>query len=107
MSACGNENSENPNKTSQYHQIQRVFRCNMPMSAETLLNFVIDLLVGWLDFYCISTFVGYLMLSPFYVNSRLYFKQFSLAWVHSLIAKIISISNYSVYSSSSNSANSV
>ena len=35
------------------------------------------------------------------------FKQFSLAWVHSLIVKNISISNYSVYSNSSKSANSV
>ena len=31
----------------------------------------------------------------FYVNKQFYFKQFSLAWVHSLIVKNISISNYS------------
>ena len=32
----------------------------------------------------------------FYANSQLYFKQFSLAWVHSLIVKNISILSYSV-----------
>ena len=38
--------------------------------------------------------------SIFYVNNQFYFKQFSLAWVHSLIVKNISIANYSVYSNS-------
>ena len=32
----------------------------------------------------------------FYTNNQFYFKQFSLAWVHSLIAKKISITSYSV-----------
>ena len=32
----------------------------------------------------------------FYTNSQFYFKQFSLARVHSLIVKNISISSYSV-----------
>ena len=32
----------------------------------------------------------------FYVNNQFYLKQFSLTWVHSLIIKNISISNYSV-----------
>ena len=32
----------------------------------------------------------------FYVNNQFYFKQFDLAWVHNLIVKNISISNYSV-----------
>ena len=36
-------------------------------------------------FYDISTFVGYLMPNPFYANSQFYFKQFSLALLHSLI----------------------
>ena len=40
-------------------------------------------------------------------QNPVYFKQFNLAWVHSLIVKNISISSYSVYSNSSNSANSV
>ena len=53
----------------------------------------------------ISTFVGYLMPNPFYANDQFYFKQFSLAWVHSLIVKNITISNYSVYSNNSNSNN--
>ena len=53
-------------------------------------------LIGWLGFYGISTFVGYLTPSPFYVNNQFYLKQFSLAWVHSLIVKNSSISNYSV-----------
>ena len=49
-------------------------------------------LVGWLvGFYGISIFVGYLMPNPFYVNSQLYLKQFSLAWVHSLIIKTVLI----------------
>ena len=32
----------------------------------------------------------------FYINKQFYFKQFSLAEVHNLIVKNISISNYSV-----------
>ena len=37
-------------------------------------------MVGWLvDFYGISTFVGYLTTNPFYANSQFYIKQFSLA----------------------------
>ena len=44
---------------------------------------------GWLVVwvYAISTFVSYLTRNPFYVYSQFYFKQFSLAWVHSLIVK--------------------
>ena len=54
-------------------------------------------LVGWLfGFYGISTVEGYLMPNPFYTNKQFYFKQFSLAWVHSLIVKNSSISSYSV-----------
>ena len=42
----------------------------------------------WLvGFYGISTFVGNLMPNLFYADSQFYFKQFSLAWVHSLIVK--------------------
>ena len=64
-------------------------------------------LVGWLfGFYGISTFVGYLTPNPFLYN-QFYFKQFSLAWVHSLIVKNIFISSYSVFSNSFNSTNSV
>ena len=51
---------------------------------------------GLVWFYGISTFVGYLTPNPFYVNNQFYLKQFGLAWVHSLIVKNISISNYSV-----------
>ena len=40
-------------------------------------------------------------------SNQIYFKQFSLAWVHSLIVKIISIFSYSILSESSNSAKSV
>ena len=48
--------------------------------------------IGWLfGFYDISIFVGYLM-----PNNQFYFEQVSLAWVHSLIVKNISISSYSV-----------
>ena len=43
----------------------------------------------------------------FYTNNQFYFKQSSLAWVHSLIVKNISISSYSVESNSSNLNNSV
>ena len=46
--------------------------------------------VGWLvGFYGMSTFVGYLSQIHFYANSQLYFDQFSLAWVHSLIVKTV------------------
>ena len=65
-------------------------------------------LVGWLfRFYSISTFIGYLMPNPFYSNNQFYFKPFSLAWVHSLIVKNISISNNSVLSNSSYPSNSL
>ena len=41
--------------------------------------------VWWLvGFYGISTFVVYLMPNPFYTINQFYFKQFNLAWVHSL-----------------------
>ena len=43
-------------------------------------------LVGGCGFYGISTFVGYLMPNSF-LYKLFYFKQFSLAWVHSLIVK--------------------
>ena len=36
-------------------------------------------LVWFVGFYGISTFVGYLMPNPFYVNNLFYLKQFSLA----------------------------
>ena len=44
----------------------------------------------FVGFYGISTFVGYLAPNPFLC------KQFSLAWVHSLIVKNSSISNKAV-----------
>ena len=49
-----------------------------------------------LFFYGTSTFVGYLMPNPLYTNKLFYFKQFSLALVHSWILKNISTSSYSV-----------
>ena len=65
--------------------------------------------VGWLfGFYGISTFVGivgYSIPNPFFTNNQFYFEQFSLAWVHSLVVKNISISSYSVFSNCSNLAN--
>ena len=51
-------------------------------------KFVFGRLVGWfVGFYGISTFPGYLMSNPFYANNLFYFKQFSLAIIHSLIVK--------------------
>ena len=47
-------------------------------------------LVGWV-FYNKSIFVGYLTPNPFNANSQLYFKQFSLALVHSLIFQTVLI----------------
>ena len=38
---------------------------------------------GLFEFYGISTFVGYLMPNPFLCIKQFYFKQFSLAQVHS------------------------
>ena len=60
-----------------------------------------------IGFHGISTFVGDLMPNPFYTNKQFHFKQFCLALVHSLINKNISIFNYSVWSNSFNSNNSV
>ena len=51
-----------------------------------------------LAFYGISTCVGYLTSNSFYTNSQFYFKQFSLALVHSLIDKNISIDDHQVWS---------
>ena len=66
------------------------------------------MMVGWFGLvYGISTFVCYLMPSLFYTNNQFYFRQFSLAWVHSLIVKNISISSYSIYSNSSVLNNSI
>ena len=45
---------------------------------------------------CVCWLVGFYGQIYFYVDSQLYFKQSSLAWVHSLIVKNISISSYSV-----------
>ena len=47
------------------------------------------------------------MNTQFNCQKHFYFKQFSLAWIHSLIVKNISILNYLIYSNSSDSANSV
>ena len=58
---------------------KRNMKCKQPRAG-------FDWLVGWLVwFYGASTFIGYLTPSPFYVNNQLYFKQFSLAWIHSWI----------------------
>ena len=53
-------------------------------------------LVGWLVFMAYQPLKVIWRLIHFYVYNQFYFKQFSLAWVHSLIVKNISISNYSV-----------
>ena len=45
------------------------------------------------------------MLIHFYTNKQIYFKQFSLALVHSLIVKNIFISSYSGYSNGFDSNN--
>ena len=55
-----------------------------------------DLVGKLFGFNGISTSVNYLMPNPFHTNNQFYFKEFSLAWVHSLIVKNISISIYSV-----------
>ena len=71
------------------------------------------MVVGWLfGFYGISTFVGYLMPNPFFMKIVLFQTiQFSISTQfkckYRLIVKNVSISSFSVYSSSSNSANSV
>ena len=53
------------------------------------------LMVGWVLWH-IHLFRLFNDKSIFYSNDQFYFKQFSLAWVHSLIVKNISISSYSV-----------
>ena len=62
-------------------------------------------MVGWLVFIAYQPLQVIQWQIHLYTNSQFYFKQFSLASVHSLIVKNISISNYSVYSNSFNSAN--
>ena len=47
--------------------------------------------VGWLGFMAYQPLSIILRQNHFYANSRLYFKQFSLAWVHSLIVKTVLI----------------
>ena len=75
-------------------------QCNFKIfqEADSLLLILFTLgLIDWLfGFYSISTLVGYLMPNIFYTNNQFNFKQFSLAWVRSLIVKNISISSYSV-----------
>ena len=64
-------------------------------------------LFGWLGFMAYQTFVGYLMPNPLLCKRSVLFQTIQSEWVHNLIVKNISISNYSVYSNSSNSAYSV
>ena len=52
-------------------------------------------LVGWILWH-INLCRLFNAKSIFYTNNQFYFKQFSLAWVNSLIVKDISISSYSV-----------
>ena len=64
-----------------------VHHCNNPGNLKSYSEY-------WLvGFDGISAFVGYLMPNPFHKNNQFYFKQFSLARVHSLIVKNISISS--------------
>ena len=71
--------------------------CIPPILLKLLHRAQMCVLVGWLfGFYSISTFVDYLTQYPFYTNKQFYFKQFSLAWVDSLVVKNISISSYLV-----------
>ena len=60
--------------------------------------------MGWLfGFYGLSTFVDYLMPNLFYTKNQFYFKQFSLARVHSLIIKKhFYLKQYSIVSYNSN-----
>ena len=79
------------------------------IGSELLNEFISKVLsqVGWLVEFCgISTSVGYLMTNLF-LSKLFYLKKFCLVKVHILYIKNISISRSSVYSNSSNSANSV
>ena len=64
-------------------------------------------MVGWLGFMAYQPLQVIYRQIRFYVNYQFYFNKFSLVWVHDLIIKNISILSYSVYSKSSNLANSV
>ena len=67
------------------------FNCQA-MNLSLQSRYCLSWLVGWLvRFYGISTFVGWQIY--FYTNNLFYNKQFSLAWVQSLIIKNISISS--------------
>ena len=62
-------------------------------------------LIGWLfGFYGISTFVGYLTPNPFLYKQSVVF-QIIQSSMNTQFIKNISISNYLVYSNSSNSVN--
>ena len=83
-------------------------RYSQPLHWFINLRTVFAHLLGWLvGLYGISTFIGYLTPNRFYAYRPFYVKQFSLAWVHSLIVKNISISSYSFCLNSSNLKNSV
>ena len=60
------------------------------------------MLVGWLGFMAYQPLYVIWRQIHFVANSQFYFKQLSLAWIHSLIVKNISISSSLVYSNSSN-----
>ena len=47
----------------------------------------VSFFLSFFGFYGILIFVSYLMPNPFFTNKQFYFKQFSLAWVLSLIVK--------------------
>ena len=77
---------------------------HMSWSSSPVLH-VLFVLLGELLVGCVLWHISLCRLfnaeSIFVLNNQFYFKQFILAWVHNLIVKNISISNYSVYSSSS------
>ena len=70
------------------------------------VRFWVGWLVGWLVLWHINFYRLFNTIS-LKTNHQFYFKQFSLACVHSLMIKDISIATYSIYSKSSHSAYSV
>ena len=80
---------------------------DVPFDKKKRMNYIIKRTINYKFWREICANALKLRQIYFYTNQKFYFKQFSLAWVDSLIVKHFSLSCYSAYSNSSISANSV
>ena len=71
-----------------WYYVRRICVCmlaRMYICARVLYVYLCACRFSLISFHDISTIVGYLMLTPFYTYEQFYFKQFSLAYVYSLV----------------------